>query len=557
MGSRIVPAGRRSGRFFGSVEIGRRGDGLRTTILMGCAFALGLVACAAPTLEDDRDLTDHEFRRDAMREAGPPTRIFLITVSGLDSSNYLDPWGHSVAEGGEVVMPNLAKLAREGAMGIYAIPPSPGSTRSSHATLVTGLLPPRHGVIGDGTLNADGGRVMPFLDSRLLRGTALWDAAIGRGVLSMGWPTTGGARIELLIPEVAGGGSSSWLERIKSASSPMLVRELESIAFADVEASPERDDGSKRELTTWPTAAEKDAAFVETVCRIVASDRDPGLWLLQLNQAGDAQRLAGYGSVEVANSLSRVDDGLGRLRACLEAQDQLADTAIFVVGDVAYKPVHSSVAPNVALVNSGLIGRDPRSSTGVRSWLALVRSHGRSAYLYARDAGSALEAREVLEVESELTGAFEVVSAKDMTKYDVDPQAWFGLVAAPGFTIGNELTGDNVRPAEVRSAAGSFTASDSTGAAVGFVAWGRGIRQQIRLPILELVDVAPTIAALLGVRLGEDVQGAELMGILRASMDPPPMGPKRLGAEGGMDVDEMLEDIRGGRRVGQPEDESE
>ena len=45
-------------------------------------------------------------------------------------------------------------------------------------------------------------RSLPFFDNRLLKGTALWDSAIGRGVLSLGWPTTTGARILNWIPRV-------------------------------------------------------------------------------------------------------------------------------------------------------------------------------------------------------------------------------------------------------------------------------------------------------------------------------------------------------------------
>ncbi len=51
------------------------------------------------------------------------------------------------------------------------------------------------------------------------------------------------------------------------------------------------------------------------------------------------------------------------------------------------------------------------------------------------------------------------------------------------------------------------------GSEVGFVAWGAGIRPGVRVPKMSQVDVAPTAAALLGLRL-PDADGATVVGIL-------------------------------------------
>jgi hypothetical protein len=85
---------------------------------------------------------------------------------------------------------------------------------------------------------------------------------------------------------------------------------------------------------------------------------------------------------------------------------------------------------------------------------------------------------------------------------------------------------------------------DSEEAAVGFVAWGRGIRNRVRIPTIELVDVAPTIAALLGLRLDDKIDGGVHDGLLRAEAPPPPPGPKRLGVGRGGSADEVLREMR-------------
>ena len=133
--------------------------------------------------------------------------------------------------------------------------------------------------------------------------------------------------------------------------------------------------------------------------------------------------------------------------------------------------------------------------------------------------------------------------AADLTGSGVDPQAWFGLAARPGYSFGNALMGPLLRPSELRSSAGGFALRAGAAGAVGFVAWGRGVRGQVRMPELELVDVAPTIARLLGLRLDDALDGRTLVGILRASQPLPPPGPKRIGVGTDGDIPRTLREL--------------
>lgn len=484
----------------------------------------------------------------ALREAGTPRRVVLITVAGLESADFLGPSGFVARAGDPVRMPALAKLAGEGVIGVAARPPTPGSSYASHATLVTGLRPDRHGVVADDALDAEGQRALPFWDSRLLRATTLWDAALGRGVLALGWPTTEGARIELLVPDAEPApGSGDWLGFQRARSTPLLVGELERVAREQLDAAPRDAAGARRTLASWPTLEERDAAWIDLACHVARSERDPALWLLRLVEPVAAFALHGHGSAAHAEALAHVDTQIGRLVDCLAEADRLADTAILVVGDVVHRPVHTEIAPNTVLVRENLVGRDPRSTTGVRSWLALSRSQGRTAYVYAKEAAAALAAREVLEEEARRSGAFDVVPASALAGQGADPQAWFGLAARPGFMLGDALTGPLLRPADRHSSPGGFPFREGADGAVGFVAWGRGIRGGLRVPELALVDVAPTIARLLGLRLDEKLDGRSLLGILRASQPLPPPGPKRLGVGSDGDAERALRALGGGR----------
>jgi len=115
-----VFARRRAPRGSGRPGLGRR---LRRVLLL-LGLAAGLLRCARP-------------------EPGPPLSILLVTIDTLRADR-VGCYGAAAAE-----TPNLDRLAQEGTRFEDARAHVP-LTLPSHATILTGLLPPRHGVRGNG-----------------------------------------------------------------------------------------------------------------------------------------------------------------------------------------------------------------------------------------------------------------------------------------------------------------------------------------------------------------------------------------------------------------------
>jgi hypothetical protein len=182
-----------------------------------------------------------------------------------------------------------------------------------------------------------------------------------------------------------------------------------------------------------------------------------------------------------------------------------------VVGDHGVMPVHTVVAPNVALAASGLL-TPGRAGQGLVGWSALARSNGGSAFVYARSKEDALLARRALEEQAAASGAFRVVSAREMLDVGADPDAWFGLEAEPGFVFSDAARGPLLDAAVTRGGGGYLPTHPEMDA--GFVAWGAGIARGVRIPEMRQTDVAPTLAPLLGVEL-EGAEGRVLIGVLR------------------------------------------
>jgi hypothetical protein len=98
-----------------------------------------------------------------------------------------------------------------------------------------------------------------------------------------------------------------------------------------------------------------------------------------------------------------------------------------------------------------------------------------------------------------------------MLRLGADPEAWFGLEAAAGFGFGDAARGPLIGPSAARGLAGRLQPGLEPSPA--FLAFGRGFRRGVRVPDMSQLDVAPTLAAALGLRL-EGAEGRALVGLL-------------------------------------------
>ena len=418
----------------------------------------------------------------------PAARLLLISIAGLEPSAWAAP----------DAMPTLAALAAAGVVADRVEAIAPASAYPVHATLVTGRSPRSHGVPADQRMGRHGVRIERYWHASQLHGASLWQLAAENRVpvAAFDWPVTVGAAVDLLLPDVTPTRRGErYADLLAGSATPAL-------------AAAVRDAGEAGEAAA-PAGPERDRLLVDLACRTALGQRPPALLLLRLTQTEPALRGGGPGSAAARAAFAAADGELGRLLACFDAAGLLADAAVAVVGDRRFESVHSLVLPNVALAEARLV--DLEASGGVQSWLALARSNGGSAFVYARDEGRAVEAREVLEGLARRSGAFRVVPASEMSARGADPDAWFGLDAAAGFAFGDEARGPLVAPATVRGASGRLRPDGAETPA--FVAFGRGLRRGVRVPQMTQLDVAPTLAAALGQVL-PGAEGRAMVGLL-------------------------------------------
>jgi len=482
---------------------------MRRRALAALGAAVLLAACVGPLRRGAPEPPPPEALRErlaAVGEApGPPAHLVFVTIAGLEPAHY----GASATVGapsGPPLTPTIALLAELGAAAESVEPIAPPASYPAHATLVTGRPPREHGVVADQRLGEHGVRRERASHASLLRAPALWQLAAERGlpVAALDWPTTEGAGVEALLPDVvATRRGERWAALAEAGATPALAARLREAGEDDAVARP---------------GAERDALLVELACELLAGPRPPALLLLRLTQTEVALREAGPASAEARASFAGADAQVARLLACVDDAGLLPETAFAVAGDRALHAVHTAVRPNALLAQARLLSLD--GSGDVASWSALARSNGGSAFVYARDEAHALEARGVLEDVARRSGAFRVVSADEMIRLGADPEAWFGLEALPGFVFADSATPPILVPSPARAANGRL--AEDRAATPGFVAFGRGVRRGVRIPRMAQLDVAPTLASLLGLSL-EGVEGRTLVGLLTAP--PAPVAP--------------------------------
>ena len=100
------------------------------------------------------------------------SRVVLISLDGFASFYWTDP---------RVRMPTLRRLAERGVVAQRIECVFPSTTWPTHASMVTGVRPDRHGVVANYILNRESGRAEdltgdPIYDAdRLLRAPTIYD----------------------------------------------------------------------------------------------------------------------------------------------------------------------------------------------------------------------------------------------------------------------------------------------------------------------------------------------------------------------------------------------
>ncbi|MEQ1908006.1 MAG: alkaline phosphatase family protein [Vicinamibacterales bacterium] len=425
-----------------------------------------------------------------VRAQSPGVPVVLLSIDGLKPDYVLE------ADTIGLKVPNLRRLVTDGAFATGVRGVTPTLTYPSHTTLVTGVSPAEHGILSNSPFDPlgtnDNGWYWYAEDITV---PTLWDAAAQAGLVTgnVDWPVTVGARIRYSIiqfwraPMALPPGGDEDHKLLRALSTPGLLDEAEAVLGtypAGYRYGPD-DDAKRARFMAW----------------MIESKR-PGLLTGYLASLDEAQHAHGPDDPITFQTLERIDGFVGQVRAAAE-RSWGTRFVLAVVSDHGHIETDRAVQFNAVLRDAGLIDVDARGA--VKAWRAFAWTAGGSAAIVvsdARDQETVSRARAAVR-----RLAADASSPIDRVLEGEDLRASGGFTGAvmvvglkAGFRTGSALSGPVVTPAPSPGGTHGFLPGPHDMDASLFIV-GDGVAAGRNLGAIDMRDVAPTLAAKLGVRL--------------------------------------------------------
>ncbi len=431
----------------------------------------------------------------AAAPARPSDHVIVISIDGFRPAMYLD----SAREG--VALPTLQALRAEGSAAEGMQVAHPSLTYVSHTSLATGVKPARHGIISNTKFDPPAGSTQWYYEVEAMKVPAIWDAAKAHGLKTAGasWPVTVGAKIDVLFPESnQAPPNQTWLARARADSTPGLVDAV----VKELGGYGENDNRN---------AVQRDRFTAAMAAHIIRSEK-PNLLMIHLMETDTAQHADGPGSPAARDAIQHIDAHVGAIVKATEEAGIRARTTFIVTGDHGFSRVHSLIQPNVILRAGGWLTTDARGR--VATWQAAshasaIRLKDPNDHALAATIEQAFRAA----ADGRYKGMFRVVSRAELDALGAYPDAAFFIEPAEGYYVTDGVVNDAVLVGANRYGAHGFLPTEVR-MHTGFIAAGAGIKRSAPLPLLRQIDIAPTIARLLGFELA-DVDGVPIVGVLK------------------------------------------
>ena len=420
--------------------------------------------------------------------------VIMISVDGMKPEYVLE------AQKRGLKVPFLRSLTSQGTYAEGVIGVWPTITYPSHTTLVTGVSPAEHGIFAN--LEFDPERHFAeswFWYAAQIRVPTLWQAAHQAGLVtaSIGWPVTVGAdSIDYLLPEfwrVTGptdvlnpsdryligalARPAGLLDRMRDSAGPYLMGNDISLHGDEIKTR-----------------------YAIEMLRMYK----PAFLTLHLSSLDETEHSFGPFSAEANQHLEAIDAMLSQINEAGRANS--AATVLAVVSDHGFASLTHRVNLYIPFVDAGLIqttvdpeGKAPR----INSWKAQLWLAGGMAAVILHDPADRHTEEQVRDLLSALAadpanGIDRIVPHETIKALGGFPDAAFLIVFKSGYYAG--ATGEKVTEIHEHHGGHGFSPEFPEMRASFFIT-GPGIARGRNLGVIDMRQIAPTLAALIGVGL--------------------------------------------------------
>jgi len=415
-------------------------------------------------------------------QAQTSKHVIIISIDGLRPEFYKDAsWGTV----------NLHQLMEEGsyADGVRGVFPT--VTYPSHTTIMTGVMPAKHGVYYNTPFEPKGATGRWYWEYDSVKVPSLWTAIKKANLTSacIWWPVTVGAPITYNLPEVWAlpkTDKKAMMELLSKSASPAgLYEELQQNATGKLTPENINEEGL--------SADENNARMSAYLIRAYK----PNLLAVHLACTDHFEHEEGRDGPKVRQAVAGVDRSIKTILEAIERAGIKDSTTVLIVGDHGFVDIHTSIAPNVWLTKAGLINDAKKDD-----WKAMFHQSGGSASLMLKNRNDEKTLKQVRDLLAALPESqkklFRIVERKELDAIGADPNAALALAPIQGITISASSTGEIIKSAK-GGTHGYFP--DFKEIQTGFIASGAGIKKGVVIPLMGLEDIAPLVAKLLGLDL--------------------------------------------------------
>lgn len=423
--------------------------------------------------------------------------VLMISIDGLKPEYVTHAGEHGLR------VPTLRRFLAQGTYAEGVIPVLPTVTYPDHTTLITGVWPAEHGILNnqlfDPERNLEGAW---YWYAESIKVPTLWDAAHQAGIAtaSVSWPVSvNAASVDSLIPEYwrsAGDGINPQDRYLMEA----ISRPIGALAEMEQRLGPYMSGND--------TTVEHGDEIRTRFALDILERRKPGFFTIHLSAMDSSEHAAGAFSEEANKTLEAVDGMVARLIEAALKNDP--DTKIVVVSDHGFVNITHTVNFGIPLLANGFVtlgkhtGHDGETSV-VTSWKAQFWSSGGLTAVYLHDPADSATRDQMRQLLASLAadpanGIDRILDSAQIAERGGFPGAAFLLVMKPGYTAGAALSGPLVAPAAtVHGAHGFWPLLPEMRSS--FFILGTGIARGRNLGIVDMRQIAPTVAGLLGVQL--------------------------------------------------------
>jgi predicted AlkP superfamily pyrophosphatase or phosphodiesterase len=395
--------------------------------------------------------------------------VVMISLDGFPAFALDDP---------KPPIPTLRRLIRNGATARMTTV-NPTITWPNHTTMVTGVRADEHGLLANGTISPTGGwppvKVEPMIEKeKMVHAPTVYDAAYKAGLTTaqVDWVAINKA------PTITWA-FSEWTSADGPVEREMIRKGV--IAASDIENFEKSNILFRDQI--WTTAAVH-----------LIREHKPNLLLFHLLSLDSVHHQYGPGTLAGTSAIAFLDSCVASVVEAIRVAGMSQRTTFIIVSDHGFKRYTKQVRPSVAFAAVGLDGK------------AYVLPEGGSAYVYFDKSQAAELAPKAIQALTGVEGIDRIISpdgfaALGLPQPEREPQMYqLLLTAKDGYSFSGATGGPVTAAVAQQAGSHGYLASDPEMDAI-FIASGYGVRSGVRLDRIANLDIAPTVAKLLGVAL--------------------------------------------------------